>query len=191
MRALFLFKKLIFSNDMKNSVSLIVSADVNGCIGKSGPEPLVWKQKADMMRFKKLTTGNVVIMGFNTFVSLGRPLPNRINIVDSKRHKDELLARNDVIVVESLEEAITLAITAFPDKKPFLIGGGMLYNEAIEKDFVKEFFLTVVKTSIQGDAIVKFHKFSDSSKWEYCNEESVLADDSNEFKSIFFDVRRK
>jgi dihydrofolate reductase len=102
-----------------------------------------------------------------------------------------LLARNDVIVVESLEEAITLAITAFPDKKPFLIGGGMLYNEAIEKDFVKEFFLTVVKTSIQGDAIVKFPKFSDSSKWEYCNEESVLADDSNEFKSIFFDVRRK
>ncbi len=176
---------------MKRFLNLIVAADVNGCIGKAGPEPLVWKQRSDMMRFKKLTTGQVVIMGRNTFESLGKPLPDRINIVITSRFKDDLLKRGDVVVADSLEEACAMAHTIFPNRKPFLIGGGMVYNEAIQKDMVGKFYITVVKTTIDGDAIVKFPDFSDLGIWEHELLEAVDADERNQFKSVFMDIRRK
>ena len=176
---------------MKRFLNLIVAVDENGCIGKSGPEPLMWKQRADMLRFKELTTGNVVIMGRNTFESLGKPLPNRVNIVITSRFKEDLLNRGDVIVADSLEEACAIVNTAFHDKKPFLIGGGMVYNEAIQKDLVRKFFITVVKTQIDGDAFVKFPDFSDLGSWEHELLESIDADEHNQFKSVFMDIRRK
>lgn len=176
---------------MKRFLNLIVAADVDGCIGQVGPEPLVWKQRADMMRFKKLTTGQVVIMGRNTFESLGKPLSDRINIVITSRFKDELLKRGDVVVADSLEEACSMAHTIFPNRKPFLIGGGMVYNEAIQKDMVRKFYITVVKTKIDGDAIVKFPDFSNLGIWEHELLEAVDADERNQFKSVFMDIRRK
>lgn len=176
---------------MKRFLNLIVAADVNGCIGKAGPEPLVWKQRADMLRFKELTSGNVVIMGRNTFESLGKPLPNRINIVITTRAKEGLLANDDVIVASSLEEACDWSKEFFPTKKPFLIGGGMVYNEAIQKDLVGKYYITVIKTKIEGDAIVKFPDFSDLGIWEHELLEAVDADERNQFKSVFMDIRRK
>ena len=176
---------------MKRFLNLIVAADVNGCIGKAGPEPLVWKQRADMLRFKELTTGNVVIMGRNTFESLGKPLPNRVNIVITSKSKQEMLKRGDVVVADSLEGACAMTQTIFPDKKPFLIGGGMVYNEAIQKDLVGKYFITVVKTKIDGDAIVNFPDFSDLGIWEHELLEAVDADERNQFKSVFMNIRRK
>jgi len=176
---------------MKRFLNLIVAADINGCIGKSGPEPLVWKQKTDMIRFRGLTTGNVVIMGRNTFESLGKPLPNRVNIVITSKSKYEMLKRGDVVVANSLEDACAMAYTIFPEKKPFLIGGGMVYNEAIQKDLVRKFFIAVVKTQIDGDAFVKFPDFSDLGSWEHELLESIDADEHNQFKSVFMDIRRK
>lgn len=176
---------------MKRTLNLIVATDVNGCIGHKGPMPLIWKQQADMKRFRELTTDHVVIMGRNTFEAMGRSLPKRINIVVTKNNKEQMLSRGDVIVTESLEEAITLASTAFPDKKQFLIGGAMLYNEAIQKDVVQNFFITVMKTAIGGDAIVNFPDFSHNEKWQRDEIISMNNDEKNEFKSFFMDVRRK
>lgn len=176
---------------MNRILNLIVAADVNGCIGHKGPKPLVWKQSADMKRFRELTTDQIVIMGRNTFESMGKPLPNRVNVIVTKNNKESMLARGDVIVTESLEEAIALTSTAFPDKKLFLIGGAMLYNYAIIEDLVDKFFITVIKTAIHGDAIVRFPDFSHSEKWQRNENICLEADEKNQFKSFFMDVRRK
>jgi len=173
-------------------LNLIVAVDLVQCIGKSGPHPIVWKQKEDMRRFRERTTGNVVIMGYNTFQSMGRPLPKRENIVVSRAHKEELLKRGDVIVVESLEEAIGLGATVFPQKELFLIGGGMLYNDAIKKDLVKCYCLTIFETCLpehSDNSFVELPKFD--SSWEKQMMGGADADEANEFYSVFVDIRSK
>jgi dihydrofolate reductase len=61
-------------------INIIVAYDKNLAIGKDNT--LVWRQSADLKRFKELTTGNTVVMGRKTFDSIGKPLPNRRNIVE-------------------------------------------------------------------------------------------------------------
>ena len=171
-------------------LNLIVATDVNGCIGKKGPHRLMFYQKTDMMRFRALTINQVVIMGKNTFDSLEKPLPNRVNIVISKNHLDELKKVNGVIAVGSLEEAIEATSNFDPDKKSFLIGGALLYNEAIQKDLVENFFITILKTVLDGDAYVNFPEFTSSEKWETYMAESYEADEENQFNYVFMNIGR-
>ena len=176
---------------MKRFLNLIVATDVNGCIGNKGPHRLMFYQKSDMKRFRAITTGQVVIMGKNTFDSLGKSLPNRTNIVISKNHTAELREHNDVIAVTSLEEAIELGNLVFSEKQMFLIGGASLYNEAIQKDYVETFFITILKTSLDGDAIVNFPDFTNDNRWETWLAEAYEADEENQFKYVFMNIGRK
>lgn len=178
---------------MSQVLNLIVAVDTNTCIGKAGPVPLVWKQAEDMRRFKSRTTGNVVIMGYNTFTSIGRPLPNRINIVVTRRHLNEFDGKKNIIAAKSLESAILLAKSLGKGKEIFLIGGGMLYNEAIEKDLVKCFCITLIDTKLPEDpenVHVKFPVFH-SDTWEKQNVDGTEPDDRNEFYAVYVDIRRK
>ncbi|MFN3487829.1 MAG: dihydrofolate reductase, partial [Emticicia sp.] len=86
-------------------ISIIVATAENGVIGKDNQ--LLWKLSADLKQFRILTTGHSVIMGRKTFESIGRPLPNRTNIVIS-RQKDLILPEG-VLKVNSLEIAIETA----------------------------------------------------------------------------------
>ena len=158
-----------------------------------------------MKRFKELTTGQVVIMGYNTFASLNfKPLPNRVNIVISRAHIDELRENKEILCVSSLEKAISLAkdiyicneiakaISLAKDmyicNEAFIIGGALVYNEAIEKGLVSRFYLTVVKTQCQGNAMVKIPDFAKTpyNNWRVAESRSVPADEKNEFPMIFF-----
>ena len=96
-------------------------------IGNKGG--LLWDCKPDLKHFKELTTGNIVIMGRKTYESIGRPLPNRRNIVVTSQ---EITFPNETegYCVKSLAEAFRLA-EKLPGKKVFVIGGGQLYKEAI------------------------------------------------------------
>jgi dihydrofolate reductase len=173
---------------MKRSLNLIVAVDLASCIGRSGPVPLVWKQKEDMKRFKKLTTGNTVIMGYNTFLSIGKPLPKRANIVVSSRHFDELSKRDDLLVAKSLEDAI--AMGEIIGEELFLIGGGMLYNEAIKKDLVKNYRITIFEARLpnhEDSAYIEFPVFSE--EWKKENVGGANIDENNEFYSVFADIR--
>ena len=86
---------------MKNNVTIIVAYTNNLLIGKDNSIP--WHISDDLKRFKKLTTGNVIIMGRKTFESLGsKPLPNRTNIVISSK----LNTSNSVKVYKNLIEAL-------------------------------------------------------------------------------------
>lgn len=171
-------------------LNLIVALDKNRCIGKSGPIPLVWKQKEDMKRFKQRTTGGVVIMGYNTFMSMGKPLPKRANIVVSANHSDELRKRADLLVATSLEEAIKMG--KIIGLEMFLIGGGMLYNEAIKKDLVKQYCITIVETELPADAENSFVNLPTITKeWEKEILGDAGPDEENKFYSVFVDIRRK
>ena len=170
-------------------VSLLAAVDLDGCIGKSGNHKLQWRQAEDMKRFKELTTDQVVIMGYNTFASLNfKPLPNRVNIVISRAHIDELRENKEILCASSLEKAISLAKDMYICNEAFIIGGALVYNEAIEKGLVSRFYLTVVKTQCQGNAMVKIPDFAKTpyNNWRVAESRSVPADEKNEFPMIFF-----
>lgn len=107
-----------------NNLNLIASADSGWGIGKDGQ--LLFPIKRDMARFKALTTGNIVIMGRKTLDSLpdGKPLADRINIVLTR---DTNFKRDNVIVCNSVDE-LANAVNAYPQKHPFVIGGGEIYR---------------------------------------------------------------
>lgn len=113
----------------------IVAIARNLAIGKGGKLP--WHYPEDLKFFKQTTTGNAVVMGMNTWTSIGRPLPNRLNIVLSRSGTIE--PRPDVIVLRSKEEVISLA--GYLKCDIFIIGGAKTYEnfaDAIEKWIVTE-----------------------------------------------------
>ena len=116
-------------------VTAILASDKNGVIG-DGPD-IPWSLKDDLLQFKQRTKNNIVIMGRKTFVSIGKPLPDRVNIVVSSGHFKH---DDKVVVARSLEDALEKAATIqeFCERKVFLIGGATLYDEAFDKDYVSE-----------------------------------------------------
>lgn len=134
----------------KPRVSIIVCIAKNCGIGKENK--LLFDIPADLQHFKKVTTGHPIIMGLNTFKSIGRPLPGRLNIV---------LSPDDVKidgckVAKSIPEAIKTA--SDNDKEEiFFIGGGMVYASAI--DIADRLYLTVVDAEPRADTF--FPDYSD------------------------------
>ncbi|HCT41224.1 MAG TPA: dihydrofolate reductase [Moraxellaceae bacterium] len=133
----------------KPRLALIAAVAENGCIGIGNKLP--WYLPEDLKYFKAVTSGKAVIMGRTTFDSLGRPLPNRTNIVITRN--TSFTAPEGVRVVHSLDEAIALAESvAFIDgsEEIIIIGGSQIYAEALPH--VDRMYLTEVKKSVPGDA---------------------------------------
>ncbi len=157
-------------------ISMIAAiASENRALGRDNE--LIYKIPEDLKRFKELTSGHVVIMGRKTFESIGKALPNRINIVIT--HDPNFSAEN-VVVAHSLDEALRLAELK-EEKEVFVIGGGMLYKEAIEK--ADKLYLTIVEGS--PDADTYFPDYSEFKKkvFEESHEEDGL-------KYKFLDLER-
>lgn len=121
-------------------ISIIVAVAENGVIGDKNS--LLWHIAEDMRFFRRTTSGHPVVMGRKTYESLGRPLPNRTNVVIS-RALGEL---EGCTVVRSLEEAVAM----FPkDEEVFIIGGAQIYALALE--VADRLYLTRVGHSYEGD----------------------------------------
>ena len=123
-------------------ISIIVAVSDNDVIG--GDNALLWNIKEDMQRFRRITTGHTVIMGRKTFESIGRPLPNRTNVV---------ITRSDVRfkgceTYKSLEEAIQ--IHTKDNKEVFIIGGAEIYKQTLP--IADKLYLTQVHSKYKGDA---------------------------------------
>ena len=123
-------------------ISVIVAVAENGTIGDNNT--LLWHITEDMKRFRQLTTGHPVVMGRKTYDSLGRPLPNRRNVVISRQD----LAIEGCEVVHSLEEALALFQA---EEEVFIIGGAQIYAEAMP--VADRFYLTVVGHPYEGDTL--------------------------------------
>lgn len=124
-------------------LNIIAAVAQNGVIGKDGNLPFSLKE--DMARFKSLTLHNVVIMGKNTFLSIGAPLKNRINIIVSSTLK----SADGAYIVKSLADALTLAKSIAPDKDVFAIGGQSIYNECLM--LADKLYITLVDVCPEGD----------------------------------------
>ena len=111
-------------------IVLVVAIAENGVIGASGAIP--WRLKSDMTRFKSLTTGKPVVMGRKTFVSIGRPLPGRTNIVVTR---DLGFRADGVVVTHSFTDAKAIAtgdaLRRFATEIA-VIGGAEIYAQWME-----------------------------------------------------------
>lgn len=141
-------------------LALIAAVAANGCIGIDNKLP--WYLPEDLKYFKAVTSGKPVIMGRTTFESLGRPLPNRTNIVITRNAA--FAAPEGVRIVHSLDEAIALAESvAFinGNDEIIIMGGGQIYAEALPR--VDRMYLTEVKKTVPGDA---FFPEWDRAAWQ-------------------------
>lgn len=122
-------------------------------IGKNNA--LLWAIPEDMRHFRELTTGHTVVMGENTFRSIGRPLPNRTNIVLSQ---DEHFAQEGCIVVRSIEEALEMARQCEAEEI-FVIGGASIYKQFIA--LADRLYLTLVEGEYEADTYFpEYHEFA-------------------------------
>jgi dihydrofolate reductase len=153
-------------------ISLVVAISNNYCIGKDNQ--LLWHLPKDLKFFKQHTTGKPVIMGRKTFDSIGKPLPNRRNIVISTNRN---LVIEGAEVVNSLQEAITLCKG---EEEVCIIGGGKIYNEAI--NIVNKMYITMVDADIEGDTY--FPKIN-LSKWYEVFSEKQFKDEKHVFDYTF------
>lgn len=125
----------------------IVAADRNGAIGKGGKLP--WHYSADMKFFKATTTGNACVMGYKTWLTLKKPLPDRLNIVLSR--ESEIDPRDSVLVLRDVESVLSLAKDLKGDL--FVIGGEQVYRAFLPH--IEKWMVTEVPLTIEGaDAFV-------------------------------------
>jgi len=123
-------------------ISIIAAMAKNRVIGKDNKLP--WSIPDDLKNFKKLTTGNTIIMGRKTFESIGKPLPNRNNIVVSST----MQPLNGVQVCKNIQEALEKAKSI--GKEIFIIGGAQIYEQTIP--IADKMFISHVKKEHEGDA---------------------------------------
>lgn len=175
-------------------ISVIAAISKNLVIGRDNKIP--WHIPEDLKRFKELTSGHVVIMGRKTFESIGKPLPNRTNIVITR---DPDYLAEGILVCHSLEEALQKAQkTWIPDPfdaqgkqvrddKPrdtseiFIIGGGQIYKQAMS--LTDKLYLTIVDEEVEGDTF--FPDYSEFSK--VISEQDI---ESNGKKIKFIDLQK-
>ena len=161
-----------FFNKKTQLITIIVAASENNVIGNNNK--LIWHLSDDLKRFKNLTKGHHVIMGRKTFESMPRALPNRTNVIITR--KENYIAEN-AIVTNSLESALKIASD---DAQPFIIGGGEIYNIALNiSDRIE---LTRVHHNFEGDTT--FPEI-DKEKWIESNRVEKKKDETHSYDFTF------
>ncbi|GIV27622.1 MAG: dihydrofolate reductase [Bacteroidia bacterium] len=123
----------------------IVATDLNNGIGNNNQ--LLCHLPDDLKRFKQLTIGHVVVMGRKTFESIGKPLPNRTNIVLTSSTN---FKHPDIIMYNDYEKLLKEIPQKFSDKKIFIIGGGQIYQ--LFYSYINEIQRTLIHHSFSADA---------------------------------------
>ncbi len=153
-------------------VSLIAAMAENRVIGVNNTLP--WRLPADLKHFRRVTTGHHVIMGRRNYESIGKPLPDRTNIVVT-RNPD--YRAPGCLVKHSLEDALAVAQD---DPEIFVIGGAEIYRQALDR--ANRLYLTLVHARIQGDTY--FPPF-DEKHWRETARERHEPDERNPYACTF------
>lgn len=157
------------------TLSILVAHDQQRVIGVNNQLP--WHLPSDLKHVKSLTTGNTLVMGRATFESIGKPLPNRRNVVltRNKSFKPE-----GVDVIHSFEEIYNLP------GHVFIFGGQSLFEEMIDK--VDDMYITVIEDKYNGDTFFPPYTFKD---WEVASSNKGVLDEKNTIPHTFFHLIRK
>jgi len=158
-------------------ISLIAAMDKNRVIGKKNALP--WYLPADLRHFKKLTMGKPIIMGSTTFASIGKALPNRINIVMTR---DSMFMAKGCVVVHSVKEAIH---TAQGHEEVMVIGGANVFEQFLP--IAQKMYLTMIDVDIGGD--VYFPAWN-QNEWRETARETHEPDRKNKYFYTFLTLTR-
>lgn len=158
-------------------ITLVVAHATNRAIGKDNQ--LLWHLPNDLKFFKKITTGHTVIMGRKTFESIGRPLPNRRNIVITR---NKHVQAEGVEVVASIKEAIQKCVN---EVEIFFIGGGEIYRQILP--IANRIYLTLVHTSMDADT---FFPELDPSEWQIQELDRHPLDEKHPYSFDFLKLDR-
>lgn len=162
-------------------ISAIVATDENGVIGKDGQIP--WYLPVDLKFFKKKTLGHPIIMGRKSFVSIGRALPGRTNIIITR---NPYFIASGCLVVDSLSAAIKLASVQQGHEEVFIIGGGEIYRQS--SSIWNRLYWTKVHTETEGDTY--FPEIS-ITEWDIVEEDFVQSNEKNPLDCTFYKMERK
>ncbi|OGL35684.1 hypothetical protein A3F65_01175 [Candidatus Saccharibacteria bacterium RIFCSPHIGHO2_12_FULL_47_16b] len=163
------------------TLSIIVAVADKGVIGRQGQ--MAWHLPAELAYFRKVTTGHPIIMGRVTHESIGRTLPDRLNLVITRN--PDYRPQKGSLVVNSLEAAIEKAETAEGSEEIFVIGGEEIFRQALP--LADKIYLTQVQANIEGD---KFFHF-DLDDWQLVWSEEHQADGQNKYPFDFMVYNRK
>lgn len=159
-------------------LSAIVAMDSNRVIGYQNQMP--WHLPADLKHFKTITMGHSIIMGRNTYDSLGKPLPGRKNIVITRR---ELLAPAEVVIVSSVQAALQEVSS---EQEAFIIGGQNIFLQTLDR--VQRIYLTRIEHTFNGD---RFFPELNHNEWQISCEEKHMPDERNIYPYTFLMLERK
>jgi dihydrofolate reductase len=160
------------------ALELVVAVAENDVIGRGNQLP--WHLPADLRHFKSLTLGKPVLMGRRTYVSIGKALPGRTNIVLS-RSAD--FSPHDCVVAKTLDEA-RIAAGAHPAL--MVIGGAEIYRQCLP--LASRIHLTLIHTRIQdGDTLFAGWR---GAEWDESSRERHEADDRNGYAYSFITLER-
>lgn len=159
--------------------SIIVAIAQNNAIGKDNQ--LLWHISEDLKRFKKITLGHTVIMGYKTFLSLPiRPFPNRKNIVIVD---DKSVNIEGCVMAYSIEEAIQLADE---NTENFIVGGGSVYAQFMP--FCQKLYITKVLKDFDADTFFPNYK---ENEWEVEEQSEIFTDAKTELPYEYIIFKRQ
>lgn len=158
-------------------ISLIAVMAKDRVIGLDNRMP--WHLPADLRHFKALTLGKPVVMGRQTYLSLGKPLPGRRNIVLT--HDVHFMAAG-CDIAHDWQQALALCSEC---EEMMVIGGQAVYQQTLP--LATRMYLTEIDLSVQGD---RFFPQWDEDEWQLLASESFVADDKNPYNYRFLDYRR-
>lgn len=159
-------------------LAAIAAMDENRVIGKANQLP--WHLPADLKHFKEITSGHTILMGRKTYESIGRPLPNRRNIVMTR---DAHYQAPGCEVVTSLQAALDLTM---PDEQIFIIGGAEIYHQTLPQ--VQRLYLTIIHDEFVGDT---YFPDLDKQAWQELSKEKHEPDEKNAHAYTFLTLERK
>lgn len=157
------------------TLSILVAHDKQRVIGYQNQLP--WHLPNDLKHVKQLSTGHTLVMGRKTFESIGKPLPNRRNVVLTNNHS---FKHEGADVIHSIEE-----INDIPGQV-FIFGGQTLFEEMIDK--VDDMYITVVDGKFQGDTFFPPYTFED---WEVESSVEGQLDEKNTIPHTFLHLVRR
>jgi dihydrofolate reductase len=159
-----------------SQIHIIVAMDAHNGIGINNTLP--WRLPEDLAHFKRLTTGHPIIMGRKTFDSIGRPLPNRRNIVITRNAE---WRHDDVEAVGSVQAAIAL----LDGQDGYIIGGAEIYHQALP--LTDQLIVTQIKKTFNCDA---FFPAIDPAVWQEAAREEHNSETAD-LQYAFVTLRRK
>lgn len=162
-------------------INIIAAITDNNALGKNNK--LLFRLKKDMAHFKNITTDNVVIMGRKTYESIGKTLPNRVNIVLSRNME----SNEDFYTFDSIEKAIEWSKENYPQKEIFIIGGASVYDKALKDDIVDKLYMTKIKQTVE-DADAFFPEIDYKRKWSITSIERFF---ENGIEFFIYEAEKK